>query len=288
MARRRRFYARDSHGRFSRVAGSRGAYRRKMSTRRKVAYGVAAAAVVGGGALGARQAYRAGARRGYDVGKKQGIYLGKPLRGANGRMRPNAEKRDYSQNPFARGHRSVGPMGQARRNASIGTRIRATNVAMHRVDQNKVAGRRATSGFHAEKRAKDARNRATRSVSNRRTQVQRSAAYRNAQAESQKLIGTARRVGKSAGESAALRGAYAGERASRTARRAAANVTAASVIGTSQFRGKAAKGVPSRAAYSAIGKPAARPTKRTGGSVKIIGNTAAARKRARKRAARRK
>lgn len=115
MARRRRFYARDTHGRFARTAGAKGVYKKKMSTKRKVAIAGAGAVAVGAVAVGGREAYRAGARKGWEVGKRQGIYEGKPLRGKRGKFMPNSVKHDTSQNPFARGYRPVGPMGRARK-----------------------------------------------------------------------------------------------------------------------------------------------------------------------------
>lgn len=188
MARRRRFYARDSHGRFSKTAGRGGQYRKKISTRRKVAYAAGGVALVGAAAYGGRELYRSGARKGWDVGKKQGIYEGKPLRGKNGRIRPNAEKLDFKQNPFARGYRPVGKNNAGRRNARIGTRIRATNVAVHKADQNFAAGRSRIDGMHIEKRVKGFRNSVTRNASKAR-------AYNDAQSRSQKVGNAARRAG---------------------------------------------------------------------------------------------
>lgn len=121
MARRRRFYARDRSGRFARTAGSRGVYKKKSSTARKVAIGVGIVAIGGAVAVGTHQAYRAGGRKGFEYGKAQGIKSAAPLRGRKGKFLPNDLKRDYSQNPYAKGFRPVGSEGRARRAPKIRT-----------------------------------------------------------------------------------------------------------------------------------------------------------------------
>lgn len=232
MARRRRFYARDSHGRFARTAGSKGVYKRKMSTRKKVAIAGAAAVAVGVGVAGGRELYRAGARKGYDVGKKHGLYEGKPLRGARGRIRPNSEKKDTSQNPFARGKRPQRHgLQRARNRAGIRTRMRATNVAMHRVDQNFAQGRGRTEGFHARKRANNTARNSARAVNSlakaqAKRAGQRAARYNNAQTRSQMAnrvnsgVANARRVGANLRTDASIAKGLAGQRvaSAKTAR----------------------------------------------------------------------
>ena len=118
---RRRFYARDSHGRFARTAGPKGVYKKKTSTKRKVAYAAGGAAVVAGAAIGGRELYRAGGRKGYEYGRAQGIKTGQPLRGPRGKFLKDEFKRDSSQNPFARGYRPVGKDGRARRAPKLRT-----------------------------------------------------------------------------------------------------------------------------------------------------------------------
>ena len=139
---RRSFYARDNRGRFARTNST---YKRKASTRRKVAIAGAGALGVAAVAIGTHQAYRAGGRKGYEIGKKHGVYMGAPLRDKKtGRVRPNSDKKDFSQNPYARGFRpkSHGMQG-ARRNPTVGTRIRAGKVAIHKAEARHVAGKRA-------------------------------------------------------------------------------------------------------------------------------------------------
>lgn len=118
---RRKFYARAKNGQFARTAGSKGVYRKKTSTRRKVAYAAGAVAIAGGAALGGRELYRAGGRKGFEYGKAQGIKQGAPLRGRKGKFLPNDLKRDYSQNPYARGFRPVGKEGRARKAPKLRT-----------------------------------------------------------------------------------------------------------------------------------------------------------------------
>ena len=132
MARRRRNYARDRRGRFARTTGRGGVYKKKMSTRKKIAIAGAGAVAVGAAVVGTQQAYRAGARKGWEVGKAHGVYEGKPLRGAKGRIRPNSEKRDVSRNPYSRGYRPVAKHNMARRTPGVKTRIRATKMASYR------------------------------------------------------------------------------------------------------------------------------------------------------------
>ena len=136
---RRKFYARDRSGRFARTAGSKGVYRKKASTRRKVAYAAGAAAIVGGAAIGGRELYRAGGRKGFEYGKAQGIKEGKPLRGRKGKFLPDDLKRDYSQNPYARGFRPVGKEGRARKAPklrTVGDRARQAT----RIRERKLTG----------------------------------------------------------------------------------------------------------------------------------------------------
>lgn len=115
MARRRRFYARDRRGRFARTAGAKGSYKRKMSTRKKVAIGAAGAVAIGAAAYGGRELYRAGGRKGWEYGKVQGRQEATPkqVRRA-GRFTGEKVNRDYSQNPFARGFMPAGKEGRAR------------------------------------------------------------------------------------------------------------------------------------------------------------------------------
>lgn len=102
VARRRRgFYARDSHGRFARVAGSKGVYRRKSSTGRKVAIAGATVAVAAGVAGGIYVAHEVGKSKGWEVGKAHGVYEASPLR-VNGRF-TKGTKRDVSKNPYTAG-----------------------------------------------------------------------------------------------------------------------------------------------------------------------------------------
>ena len=224
MARRRRFYARDTHGRFARVNGSRGVYKRRMSTRKKIAIAGAGAVAVGVAAYGGRELYRSGARKGYDVGKKHGLYEGKPLRGSKGRIRPNSEKKDTSQNPFARGKRPQRHgLQRARKGHSIATRARATRVAMHRVDQNFAQGRRRTEGFHARKRANTAARNSARAVNSlakaqAKRAGQRAKRYNNAQTRSQMAnrvnsgVASARRTGANLRTDASIAKGLAGQR----------------------------------------------------------------------------
>lgn len=253
MARRRRFYARDRRGRFARTAGGKGVYKKKLSKKKKLAIGGAVVVGVGAAALGGRELYRAGGRKGWEIGKRQGIYEGKPLRGKNGRMRPNSEKRDYSQNPFAPGMRPVGPMGAARPRPSAGTRIRASAVGMHRIDQNFSEGKKRTDGMHVRRRNRERIAGARRAASNAAKR------YNDAQSRSQ-TIGdiksasrSAARAGRRVSDSARLQGLYASERAGNAARRGAANAAATVIIGSTR-KGRV-RGVPAAAPYSAVGHP---------------------------------
>ena len=136
---RRKFYARDRSGRFARTTGSKGVYRKKASTRRKVAYAAGAVAIAGGAALGGRELYRAGGRKGFEYGKAQGIKQGAPLRGRKGKFLPDDLKRDYSQNPYARGFRPVGKEGRARKAPklrTVGDRVRQAT----RIRERKLTG----------------------------------------------------------------------------------------------------------------------------------------------------
>lgn len=120
MARRRRFYARDRRGRFSRTAGAKGQYKKKMSTRKKVA--IAGAVVVTGAAVayGGKAAYRAGGRKGWELGKVQGRQEATPKQvRRGGRFTGEKVNRDYSQNPFARGFMPAGKEGRARRRPGV-------------------------------------------------------------------------------------------------------------------------------------------------------------------------
>lgn len=157
MGRRRvrRFIARDSHGRFAKTGS---VYRRKASTRKKVAIGAAGAVIVAGAIVGGRELYRSGARTGYDVGKSHGIKSATPVR-RNGRF-VGKNPKEY-KNPYRRGYRAVGKNRMARRSPGIRVRRRASRVASHRIDQNFIAGRRRTAGFHVEKRVRDATRRKT-------------------------------------------------------------------------------------------------------------------------------
>lgn len=75
MARRRGFYARDSHGRFARTGH---VYSKKMSTKRKLAIAGAGAVAVGT-AVGVSHSYgkRSGIRQGHRVGYERGFQAGK-------------------------------------------------------------------------------------------------------------------------------------------------------------------------------------------------------------------
>lgn len=120
MARRRRFYARDRRGRFARTAGSKGTYKKKMSTRKKVAIGAAAAVAVGGAAYGGRELYRAGGRKGWELGKVQGRQEATPKQvRRQGKFTGEKVNRDYSQNPFARGYMPAGKEGRARKRPGV-------------------------------------------------------------------------------------------------------------------------------------------------------------------------
>lgn len=141
MARRRSFYARDSHGRFARTNT---VYRKKSSTKRKVAIAGAAAVAVGGAYVGAHHAYSAGARKGWEIGKMHGVKEATPHRGTNGRMRPKSEKRDYSQNPFAKGYAPFGKEGRARKLPKVtpGSMYRTSRQRSRRREKNFAAGRK--------------------------------------------------------------------------------------------------------------------------------------------------
>ena len=277
MARRRRFYARDTHGRFARVNGSRGVYKRRMSTRKKIAIAGAGAVAVGVAAYGGRELYRSGARKGYDVGKKHGLYEGKPLRGSKGRIRPNSEKKDTSQNPFARGKRPQRHgLQRARNRAGIGTRMRATNVAMHRVDQNFAQGRRRTEGFHATKRARNARHVAGRSVSQSLARARSMAnRYNDAQARSQAVNGakqaasTARRHAANAKDNAALRGMYAADRAKARAGRTVAPLLVTRHLRTTRPSAGRRNASPFGPTPSAYSTPFTSGAQRVSGGVKV-------------------
>lgn len=223
MARRRRHYARDRHGRFARTYGPKGQYKRKMSTRKKVAIAGAGAVAIGAVAVGTHAAYRAGARKGWEIGKVQGNYEGRPLRGKNGRMLPASQKKDYSQNPFARGNRPVGRMGTARPRPGVRTRIRAGRVAAARIDQNYVGGKRRLDGFHATRRASRARS-SIAEMGRDRVRRQRSSGeararrYNAAQARSQVVSGannarrTAQRISTTATNDARIVSTIAGQK----------------------------------------------------------------------------
>lgn len=222
MARRRRFYARDTHGRFARVNGSRGVYKRRMSTRKKIAIAGAGAVAVGVAAYGGRELYRAGARKGWEIGKVQGVKQGKPLRGNRGRFLSDSAKRDYSQNPFARGYRPVGKEGRARKVPklrTVGDRYRQWERRAEGVSPN--PGRRAT---------KAARNAGRMSARVRATKLARSNARRfnDAQTRSQ-VANNAGRAARNASAAAGtvgsqvLKQSRAGMRNARTNARSAGN-----------------------------------------------------------------
>lgn len=188
MARRRRFYARDRHGRFARTAGSKGVYKRRMSTRKKVAIAGAAAVAVGVGVVGGRELYRAGARKGWEIGKVQGVKQGKPLRGNRGRFLSDSAKRDYSQNPFARGYRPVGKEGRARKAPklrTVGDRYRQWERRAEGVSPN--PGRRATKANRAMANNKTAQRAAKIAKANAKR-------YNQAQSASQRVARTVRRT----------------------------------------------------------------------------------------------
>lgn len=135
---RRSFYARDGRGRFARTNST---YKRKLSTKKKVAIAGAGAVGVAAVAIGTHQAYRAGGRKGYEIGKKHGVYMGAPLRDKKtGRVRPNADKKDFSQNPYARGYRpgKRGMQGAAKRTA--GTHIRTARASIRKSEARHAAG----------------------------------------------------------------------------------------------------------------------------------------------------
>lgn len=251
MARRRRFYARDRRGRFARTTGAGGQYKKKMSTKKKLAIAGAGAVAVGAAAYGGRELYRAGGRKGFEYGKAQGIYEARPRR-EKGRF-SKRPKVDTSQNPFEGRNRPRGPMGLARPRPTIGRRVRATSVAINRMDQNFAEGRARTDGMHVRRRAQ--RN----AQSARRRASAAARRYNDAQSRSQMVneVRNAgqglRRASRNAGDTVRLQGLYASERASRTARRTAANVAATAVIGST--RKQKISGVPARSAYSAVGSP---------------------------------
>lgn len=151
MARRRKFYARDSRGRFRRTVGPA---RSPMSRGKKIAIAGAAVAVAGGSAYGAHKIYRAGAAKGFDVGKRQGIYSATPLRDNKGRIKKGGHK--PTPNPYRRGMRpQKHGMHRGRPKASARNRVRATVIAGHRVRNNYKNGLRntqLTKGFHARSR----------------------------------------------------------------------------------------------------------------------------------------
>ncbi len=96
---RRALYYRDSHGRFTNAQG----YRRKLSTKQKVALAAAGAVMVGTAAVGTHQVYRAGARKGYARGVRhgftEGFSHGKPTRNAKGHMQAPQPKKPR-KNPY--------------------------------------------------------------------------------------------------------------------------------------------------------------------------------------------
>ena len=193
MARRRRFYARDSHGRFSKTAGRKGTYKKKLSTRRKVAYGVAAAAVVGGAALGGRELYRAGGRKGYEYGRAQGIKTGKPLRGSKGRFLGDEHKRDSSQNPYARGYRPFGRDGRARKPPKLRT-IRDRYRQWERRKEGVSPRTQGRVERNVRRRASAASQRARQRANARR--------YNDAQSRSQRVGNAARNAARRTGQAA--------------------------------------------------------------------------------------
>lgn len=139
MARRRRFYARDRRGRFARTAGAKGSYKRKMSTRKKVAIGAAGAVAIGAAAYGGRELYRAGGRKGWEYGKVQGRQEATPKQvRKSGRFTGQKVNRDYSQNPFEKGYSPFGKEGRARKRP----KVTAGSIArMYKRYENKAEGR---------------------------------------------------------------------------------------------------------------------------------------------------
>lgn len=184
----RRFYARDSHGRFSRTAGRGGAYRRKTSTKRKVAYGVGALAIAGGAAIGGRELYRAGGRKGFDYGLAQGKKAGAPLKGSKGRFvkneyigadgTPKTVRRDTT-NPFSRGQRPVGKDGRARKPPKLRT-------ARDRARQNTRIRERKLTNSKGRKETRTRRNvrRATARARTNRITNSNARRYNDAQSAS--------------------------------------------------------------------------------------------------------
>ena len=195
---RRKFYARAKNGQFARTAGSKGVYRKKTSTRRKVAYATGAALIVGGAAVGGRELYRAGGRKGYEYGRAQGIKTGAPLRGPKGKFLKDDLKRDSSQNPFARGFRPVGKDGRARKAPKLrtaGDRLRqSTRIA------EGISPRPST-------RAQRRRNKAAKNASTkiREASIGRSNSrrYNQAQSASQRVRSGAARVRNNVGTAGA-------------------------------------------------------------------------------------
>lgn len=167
MARRRRFYARDSRGRFARTAGSRGRYKKKMSTRKKVVLAGAGAVAVGAAAYGGRELYRAGARKGWDIGKHQGRHEATPARiRRGGKFTKETVNRDFSQNPFARGYMPAGKHGRAAQKPKL---TAASVGRMYRRYERAAEGqgpKRASRNL-ASQTAKRQANRAVRAATSR-------------------------------------------------------------------------------------------------------------------------
>ena len=238
MARRRRgFYARDRRGRFAKTSGAKGVYKKKLSTKKKVAIGGAIVVGAGVAAIGGRELYRAGGRKGYEYGKKQGIYETRPRR-EKGRF-SKRPKVDTSQNPFEGRNRPVGPMGVARPRPSAGTRVRAASVALNKVDQNFSEGKKRTDGMHVRRRNKE------RIAGARRGAVSAAKRFNDAQSRSQTVSQVrqssrdAARAGRRVSDGVRLQSMYVGESARNRARRGAANVAASAVIITSRPKGVA-------------------------------------------------
>ena len=144
MGRRRSFYARDGRGRF---AHTNTVYRKKSSTRRKIAIAGAGAAAVGIAAITVKSAHQAGLRAGYETGKAHGVNQSTQMRSRKGRVLPRSANHDYSKNPYAKGYKPIGKDKRARqvKRATVGTAMRrGRNVARKR-EARHSAGRRIKS-----------------------------------------------------------------------------------------------------------------------------------------------